>query len=254
MCTLSFLPEDEGYVVAMNRDELKLREQAIGPGIYGVGPVRAVYPQEASGGTWISATSRGNLLAVLNWNLTNGSQFREKPKSRGEIIPSLLGEESPEQIDRYLRNQNLTRTLPFRLVGLFAQQREIREWRWDGERVNSRWHEWVRGHWFSSSRSDDRAEATRRKTCEMMWQEGSQRAKEWLRHLHASHLPEAGAFSICVHREDAATVSLTEVRCNRMEIEMTYVAGNPCAPVGGPSVIRLPIVVPTVLVQPKYTG
>ena len=33
----------------------------------------------------------------------------------------------------------------------------------------------------------------------------------WMRRLHRSHVPAPGPFSICVHREDARTVSYTEI-------------------------------------------
>lgn len=239
MCTLSFLPEADGYVVAMNRDELKSRGVASGPAIHEIGDVSAIYPQESSGGTWIAVTSRGNLLALLNWNLAAVAQLPQKVRSRGEIIPSLLTEETAEETDRALRNGKLIGIHRFRLIGIFAREQDIREWKWDGEHLSSRWHEWARNHWFSSSRSDVRAEASRSRACEMMWQGASQEPSDWLRKLHSSHLPEAGAYSICVHREDASTVSFTEVQYRMGELAMTYVAGNPCAPKGEPSTVRI---------------
>ena len=240
MCTLSFLPENEGYVAAMNRDELKSRGVATAPAIHRMADMAAVYPREASGGTWIAATSHGNLFALLNWNLGIDGQLPEKLRSRGELIPSLLGEETAERVEVALRKTELRGIHPFRLVGIFPRERDIREWRWNGEKLSRQWQEWTRNHWFSSSRSDERAEATRRKACEMMGQEGGRQGREWLRQLHASHLPEAGAYSICVHRDDASTVSFTEVCCSETEIEMTYTAGNPCAPQGDSTTIRLP--------------
>lgn len=241
MCTLSFLPEPEGYVVAMNRDELKSRAKASAPTIHLLGSVSAVYPQEAGGGTWIAATSRGNLFALLNWNHITGGGVGQPLRSRGEVIPSLLGEATPHNVEAGLRAADLRGFLAFRLFGIFPGEKEIREWRWDGKQLEVRWHEWVRNHWFSSSRSDARAEAARRKACEMMWREGIQDAKGWLRGLHASHLPDAGAYSICVHRNDAATVSLTEVQYRGAELAMTYRAGNPCSPQGVPATITIPV-------------
>ena len=50
----------------------------------------------------------------------------------------------------------------------------------------------------------------------------------WVRNLHQSHDPVPGPFSICVHREDAATVSYTEVCCSEEGISMSYRNGSPC--------------------------
>ena len=239
MCTLSFLPEADGYVVGMNRDELKSRSVANGPEIHKTGEVHAIYPHETAGGTWIAANSRGNLLALLNWNLANIGQLPEKLRSRGVIIPSLMKEEAAEGTERALKTCQLVGVHPFRLIGIFASEQDIREWRWDGQNLRSRWHEWARNHWFSSSRSDVRAEATRNKACEMMWQGAGEPPVCWLRKLHSSHLPEAGAYSICVHREDASTVSFTEVQYCMDKLAMTYVAGNPCTPKGEPMTVRI---------------
>jgi hypothetical protein len=252
MCTLSFLPATNGYVVAMNRDELKSRGAATGPTIHRIGDISAIYPKEASGGTWIAASSHGNLLALLNWNLAAAAQVPAQLKSRGAIIPSLLQEETPEKADRTLRNAGLKGTNPFRLVGIFPRDREILEWKWDGDRLNSGWHEWARNHWFSSSRSDVRAENIRRTACEMMWQEGMRSPSDWLRELHASHLPEAGAYSICVHRDDASTVSLTEVQCGALGLRMTYMAGNPCAFEDAPIAVGIPVESVSGSAKPKF--
>ena len=68
MCTLTFVPTTDGYLVAMNRDELRIRPVARAPRIHTRNGVEALYPTEPSGGTWIASNRYGNLLALLNWN------------------------------------------------------------------------------------------------------------------------------------------------------------------------------------------
>ncbi|MDR3576231.1 MAG: hypothetical protein P4L50_20375 [Anaerolineaceae bacterium] len=51
---------------------------------------------------------------------------------------------------------------------------------------------------------------------------------EWLRLLHRSHLPQAGPFSTCMHRDDAATVSYKEVAISPQGAKMRHRAGAPC--------------------------
>jgi Transport and Golgi organisation 2 len=240
MCTLSFLPQNDGYLVAMNRDELNSRVVAAPPAIHRFAQGSALYPQEPSGGTWIGANSHGNLLAIMNANaLNDDSQLPTKLKSRGEIIPLLLQEATIDSTKHALSILSLNGTHPFRLFGTFPRNRELRQWYWDGIRLSSRSHDWIRNHWFSSSRSDSRAEAQRGKAFEMSWRENLPDPAEWLHSLHASHIPDAGAFSVCVHREDAATVSYTEVRCSPNELRMTYQPGNPCELQGVPSTLAL---------------
>jgi hypothetical protein len=89
--------------------------------------------------------------------------------------------------------------------------------------------------------SDRRAEAERGKACELTWRDGMEDAATWLRTLHASHIPEPGAFSVCVHRKDAATVSYTQVHCGDKELRMAYSVGNPCKARELPDPVRLPL-------------
>jgi hypothetical protein len=51
---------------------------------------------------------------------------------------------------------------------------------------------------------------------------------EWLRRLHRSHSPKRGPYSTCMHRDDAATVSYTEVVVSRHGATMGHTPGAPC--------------------------
>jgi hypothetical protein len=136
---------------------------------------------------------------------------------------------------------NLDGLFPFRLVGIFRSERVINEWRWDGVAKRNLAFSWARKHWFSSSLSDSLAEKERGRTCETAAGEPAAGNNGWLRRLHASHVPKPGPFSVCVHRQDAATVSYTEVRCDRTQILMDYLDGNPCLKEGFDELASLPI-------------
>ena len=51
-----------------------------------------------------------------------------------------------------------------------------------------------------------------------------------LRHhaFHSSHEPQCGATSVCMHREDARTVSLSEITSSRGQVQFRYFDGPPC--------------------------
>jgi hypothetical protein len=227
---LSFLPVKYGYVAAMNRDELRSRAAALAPAIRQSKGRVVLYPQEPGGGTWIGGNSRGNLLALLNWYSMEPARPGTKVRSRGEIIPAIVGEETAEATELALRDLPLADLFPFRLFGFFPEERLIREWRWDTKALSVAPCPWDRHHWFSSSWSDDAAAAHRGMVCERAWQKGPSDPRIWLRKLHASHEPEPGPFSVCVHREDASTVSYTELHWGREGLEMCYLPGNPCQP------------------------
>jgi len=144
------------------------------------------------------------------------------------VIPELAGELDLLATDSNFRRMNLHGMFPFRLVGFFRSEGIINDWSWDGVARRKLAFSWARKHWFSSSLSDSLAEKARGRTCETAAGEPAVGSKGWLRRLHRSHVPRPGPFSVCVHRQDAATVSYTEVRCGASQISMDYLDGNPC--------------------------
>jgi Transport and Golgi organisation 2 len=228
MCTLTFVPTKDGYVAGMNRDEKLTRLHALPPGRFDFRGTTAVFPRENSGGTWIGCNSHGNLLALLNWNDVVPPVGGASLRSRGLLISELIGGDDLTDTDARYAQLDLNGVLPFRLVGAFLRESVIREWRWDGLRRQEFKFAWGKGHWFSSSVSDALAWRERGQTCKSAKRDRSMDLVPWVRNLHQSHNPVPGPFSICVHREDAATVSYTEVRCSGKGISMSYRSGSPC--------------------------
>ncbi len=233
MCTLTFASMEDGYLVGMNRDELFTRPVALPPKVSERSGIEMVYPREPSGGTWIACNGNGNLLALLNWNGGESSYSGEKRKSRGLVIPELIGLTDLSAADSHFHQMNLDGLFPFRLVGVFRSEMVIKEWRWDGTAKQFLRLSWARKHWFSSSLSDSLAEKERGRAFEAVAAgEPAAGNNGWVRRLHRSHVPGPGPFSVCVHRQDAATVSYTEVQCSRTQISMDYLDGNPCLKTG----------------------
>jgi uncharacterized protein with NRDE domain len=91
MCTLTFVPAEDGYLVGMNRDELLTRPVALPPKVFERSGIEMVYPREPSGGAWIACNGQGNLLALLNWKGCESHNLGEKRRTRGLVIPQLIG-------------------------------------------------------------------------------------------------------------------------------------------------------------------
>ena len=69
----------------------------------------------------------------------------------------------------------------------------------------------------------------RRQFREMAVERGSVDA-EFLFEYHRSHLPESGPSSVCMHRADARTVSMSMVTVRENVVEFTYHPNSPCQP------------------------
>lgn len=227
MCTLSFAPQHDGYLLAMNRDEQSSRPIALPPALHRCGGTRALYPSEQGGGTWIGINEGGITAALINWysrpQLTISPRF-----SRGMIIPEVLSKTSIREIEEHLFSQPLNRLQPFRLFLFFSETQTIAEYRSDSTGCECVNHEWKISHWFSSGEDEARASATRAATCRLAVMENDSGTMAWLERLHGSHFPRAGADSICVHRDDATTVSLTMLAVTPKMASMTYLGGTPC--------------------------
>jgi Transport and Golgi organisation 2 len=224
MCTLSFLPTANGFRVAMNRDEKRIRIRAMPPERFALGNRVALYPREPGGGTWLAINDAGLCLALINWYRIEKEEPREKTESRGQVIPQLIGETGPAGLKRKLRDLPLQNLRPFRLIAIDRRSRRITEWRWNTRLLTSHRLVWRLRHWFSSGYDEVTAEKSRAEICRL-WSLGKAGR---LRQLHATHLPAPGPFSICMHRSDAATVSYSEVAVTGHRITFRYLAGSPC--------------------------
>src|ERR1700743_43764 len=163
MCTLSFIPKPEGYLMGMNRDERLTRELALAPAVVSTANLPAAYPRESGGGTWIGSNGAGITFALLNQN--SGSYTLTKERSRGEIIPALLGSWRFTEAMRQFQRIDLHGMMPFLLIGIFPAEQTITQCRWNGQEIQFARAGWDARHWFSSGVSDEIAQKIRGNTC-----------------------------------------------------------------------------------------
>jgi hypothetical protein len=227
MCTVSFLPSADGYHLAMNRDEQLSRKAALPPALQRCGAIRALYPHELSGGTWIGVNEAAVSFALINWYSKPQRKGSDTP-SRGRIIPELLHARNVEETRAGLSTVDLGRMNPFRLIMISGSERQIVEWRAADGSVEELCLPWERQHWFSSGFDEVGANRWRRIACLHETERSSPNSPGWLRRLHRSHHPTRGAYSICMHRVDACTVSSTELSVNATAAAMIYRAGPAC--------------------------
>lgn len=233
MCTLSFIPKSEGFLLAMNRDEQRTRAEARAPVVHRCGALAALYPSEPGGGTWIGINEAGLCTALINWY--SRPPCEGKPAfSRGEVIPRLLSCSSRDEMERSLRDLPLRRLNPFRLFMIGRNPDRVLEYRSDGSGAERVDHPWSSGHWFSSGHDEASAARVRGDVCRVADKASDAGTLPWLERLHASHDPEPGADSVCVHREDAVTVSLTLLEVSGGRASMRYHDGPPCESSGHP--------------------
>ena len=227
MCTLSFLPADGGCHLLMNRDEQRSRPGANPPQQHACGRLSALYPSEPSGGTWIGVNCSGLTFALINWY--SRQQLQGKAAfSRGDIIPKLLSTKSLVDAETLLQELPLQRLNPFRLITVSTMDQSIHEFRSDAVSLVKVSFPWERQHWFSSAFDEPRAMRERAISFQNSTGHSTTDPLTQLRYDHRSHAPEKGPFSICMHREDACTVSFTEITIKAQTATISYYSGSPC--------------------------
>lgn len=127
MCTVTYLPYREGFVLTHNRDEAPARST---PHIKRgrAGAQTLLFPQDSkAGGTWIATARNGRTACLLNGAFLKHKHQPPYRRSRGLILLDFFADPDP---DAFLHNCDLDGIEPFTLL-FFAPGRVV-EFRWDG--------------------------------------------------------------------------------------------------------------------------
>jgi hypothetical protein len=212
----------------MNRDELRTRAPALPPSHHVLRGVTALLPTDGeAGGSWIAVNDFGHTLALLNrWDDTP----HDVPGpfvSRGLLVRDLAPTAGPSEVYRALGGIQLQLYRPFSLVSV-AIGEDPRLFEWNGqilERVTV-----AEPGLLRASSGSDQAGAERERGA--LFREAATRPgglnEGVLWALHRSHLPEKGPLSICMHRYEAVTVSLSLIMVSPSVVRFRYVIGSPC--------------------------
>ncbi len=227
MCTISFIPNSQGFYLGMNRDESLRRSVALPPDLYRAGNRSSIYPREPNGGTWIGVNDLGLSLALINWHAVPTRQ-ENRVVSRGVVVRTLLAADDIGVSYLMLDALPIRQMPPFRVIAIALRDHSVAEFRWNQDQLLTIKHHWTAQHWFSSGFDESIVHATRAEICENEWKKTDAGTLPWLRALHQSHLPKPSALSICMHGENAATVSYTELVLQPGRGFMRYHQGPLC--------------------------
>jgi hypothetical protein len=227
MCTASWLRSDGRFHLLFNRDEARHREGGLAPRVHDSEGVRFVAPVDGrAGGSWIAVSERGLALALLN--LSDGVR-PDAAGSRGRLIPRLAAAVDRNDLLSRLLREPLRDLPPFRIAAFWPHAGIARVSAWNGVGLSHLDLPLDLGLLCSSGLGDERAREERGE----VWDRSRQGPEPWTldrqRRFHRSHEPRASAWSVCMHRDDAETVSYTEVEISSGEVALRYVDGPPCA-------------------------
>lgn len=232
MCTLTWRIEESGYELFFNRDESRQRLPALEPEIQLHGEVRYIAPTDAdAGGTWIGVNEYGIAAALLNYYQgeiekppTAASESRQR--SRGVIVQELLRLTSSTEAKQFIERLDLGRYRPFRVVLFFPGETTPRFFLWRGE--GDIGAETLQAPVSSSGFRPDLVIPTRISRYKQMLEESGLKNpdRDFSYAYHASKDAKGGAYSVCMEREDARTVSFTHISVDQ-NLAILYYLGEP---------------------------
>jgi hypothetical protein len=218
VCTASWLICPDGYDLLFNRDELRTRPLALPPRRGERHGMRYLAPVDLQGGgSWIAANEMGLCLFLLNRRPDR--EARAPQASRGLIPMELIDSSGIEEVGRHAATLDLGRYRPFTL-GAIAPGAPPVVFAWTGEALESAD---ATPPLVSSSVGDESLFAERRAT----YPTGSLTIRELLAYQR-SHGSGPSAASVCMHREDAQTVSFSRVQATASQVRLGYSPGSPC--------------------------
>jgi len=229
MCTVSWLINTNGYEVFFNRDEQRSRPKALLPAYDK--KTDSIMPVDPQGnGTWIAVGRSGLTVCLLNnyqaQSKVSSSAASSSFVSRGLLVSELIKYKNSEQVIQQLHGTSMSQYMPFLLCvfpeNLKSGNEQLFIFSWDG-------NEFVQKNISQPLISSAVLLEEVQKKRTLLFQEMTQDEVNRNIHLsyHSSHQSEKGKFSVCMHREDARTQSISHIVVGN-EIKFRYHDAPPC--------------------------
>jgi uncharacterized protein with NRDE domain len=230
MCTVSWIHTSSGYQLLCNRDERHARKAALAPVIHKAPGGRFIAPTDGDhGGSWIAVNESGIAFSLVNRYRCFHCSGEKKPKppSRGLLVTWLADCRSLEEAQGRFDRLDLAAYPPFTIVGL-ARGRPSLLLHWTGRDSLIEWNGESAMPLTSSSFDDRGVEVYRKRLFQSLVAGRESADVKHLMDFHASHSPAPSAYSPCMHRDNAETVSFSKVTVRDDVIEFLYYPVSPC--------------------------
>ncbi|MBK7008461.1 MAG: NRDE family protein [Saprospiraceae bacterium] len=127
MCTVTYIPQKEGWMLTNNRDETPLRAS------YHLikketGGSRLLYPPDEKGGSWIAMSTPGRVICLLNGAFIKHAHRPPYRFSRGIIV--LAAARAQNKVE-FVENLDLEGVEPFTLI--WKDDKTFFSLVWDGK-------------------------------------------------------------------------------------------------------------------------
>jgi len=229
---MTWFVKEDGYELFFNRDERKSRRRAELPTSQIADGVQYLSPTDAdAGGTWIAANQYGVTVCLLNHYQFEQIETYKNWISRGEMVRRFATVASIDQADALFESLDLDDYRAFRMF-VIDHHGSNRLCVWDGHKARIERN--VTTPKSSSSVDARHVKSVRKGLFADLNLIESKNVGDYINY-HASHLPSRSKESVCMHRDDANTVSLSHVSVSSQGVSFRYADGSPCEAALGPA-------------------
>ena len=228
MCTVTWLQAEDGYHLFCNRDEKLTRKPALPPRLGVRDGVRYLAPIDGDfEGAWIATNEFGVSLCLLNGGLLKGTAGPRPGtvRSRGLLLLDLVSSRSLEEVVNAVEAAELTLYASFTLAALSPGEPAV-VIEWNGSRSSFRTQ--PEACCMLTSSSFDTEAVKRIRAEEFARLVGESCSATRLQEFHRSHAPSKSAYSPCMHRQDAETVSFSRLDVSHRESLFVHLLAAPC--------------------------
>ncbi|MBS1741416.1 MAG: NRDE family protein [Bacteroidetes bacterium] len=220
MCTVSFIPVNNGFVLTSNRDEHSNRGIALYPDFYMINERRLLFPRDKKqGGTWFICNEWGDTAVLLNGAMKKHQPGMQYRKSRGLVLIDLFKHRDIiEAIHAYDFNEIENFTL------ILAASGKLTEFNWDGKKLYSTQHSIQHPHIWSSVTLYNQHMIAERKQWFYNWiQQVGKTEQADVVDFHHNTEKQNKNYGLMIFRENLiSTVSITSLKIENGEACMYY--------------------------------
>jgi len=212
MCTLSWKPQDNGYMLLFNRDESRLRPAALPPMMHTKNGVKFLTPTDSRhGGTWLLVNEHAISVALLNNYAAISSSTRPAEPtllSRGMLPLACADLTTVRSVIDFIKTNPLDSYPPFHLVAMGADEAMVLSW--DGDSYGIKNLAPFGEMLTTSALNTVSINAIRSRIFSEMVGEMATAQREQLEGFHWYRSADA-ASGIRMQREDACTHSISQI-------------------------------------------
>ena len=221
MCTVTYLPYQQGFILTHNRDEAPTRSpHAIT--VAESGSDQLIFPKDTkAGGTWIATSRQGKTACLLNGAFVKHHHAPPYRRSRGLILLDFYTWESPAD---FFQNYDFEGIEPFTFLYFHTDQ--LTELRWDGQQRFVRALDPATAHFWCSATLYPPAIQIEREKIFLEWLKthpsGQQNPTNILQLHHEGSVGDPENDYIMNRAERVRTVSITQITRQNVGATMYY--------------------------------